>query len=235
MSYILDALKKAETQRHLGGVPSIHAAASGDNASLEAQPFWRRHLPWLITGLLGLALLSYVLWSQLWHHAEPVPAALVSAPTPAPAAVAPMEQPRPVPAQETPPPAAPTHAAPAVTAEKPVHVTPPTASAPTDTSKAETAASAAKPAAAPEASTPPAAPEDDPGTAQDLPASIQRELPPVSISGYIYARNPAERSALINKRLLHEGEIVAPDLVLEKLTPRGAILNYKGYRYRVPY
>ncbi len=70
---------------------------------------------------------------------------------------------------------------------------------------------------------------------QDLPAAIQRELPQVSINGYIYARNPADRSALINKKLLHEGENVAPDLVLEKLTPKDAVLNYKGYRYRVSY
>jgi len=248
MSYILDALKKAEAQRHLGGVPSIHAAASSDGATLEAQPFWRKHLPWLITGFLALALMIYVLWSQPWRHAEPAPVAVApaSASVAVPVTAAPTEQPRPAPVQETPPPAAPSHAAPAVTAEKPAHTAPPAAPAPIDTPKAETAASAAKPAptpAAPAATTPaastpptpPAAPEDEVGTAQDLPAAIQRELPPAAITGYIYARNPADRSALINKRLLHEGEIVSPDLVLEKLTPRGVIMNYKGYRYRVPY
>ena len=79
------------------------------------------------------------------------------------------------------------------------------------------------------------APEEEAGTIRDLPEAIQRELPPVTITGYLYARNPADRSALINKKLLHEGESVAPDLVLEKLTPKGAVLNYKGYHYRISY
>jgi general secretion pathway protein B len=35
--------------------------------------------------------------------------------------------------------------------------------------------------------------------------------------------------------LRHEGEEVAPGLVLEKLQPKGAVMNYKGYRYRVAY
>ena len=76
---------------------------------------------------------------------------------------------------------------------------------------------------------------EEAGTVQDLPAAIQRELPPVTITGYLYARNPADRSAVINKKLLHEGESIAPDLVLDKLTPKGAVLNYKGYRYRISY
>jgi general secretion pathway protein B len=77
--------------------------------------------------------------------------------------------------------------------------------------------------------------EEKIGTVQDLPANIQRELPQVSVNGYIYAKNPLDRSVLINKRLLHEGDTIAPDLLLEKMTPKGAILNFKGYRYRISF
>jgi general secretion pathway protein B len=50
----------------------------------------------------------------------------------------------------------------------------------------------------------------------------------------MYSPNPADRLVLIDKALRREGEEVAPGLVLEKLLPRAAVLNYRGYRYRVP-
>jgi general secretion pathway protein B len=60
-------------------------------------------------------------------------------------------------------------------------------------------------------------------------------LPKVSLGGYIYSPNPADRLVLVDKMLRHEGEEVAPGLVLEKLLPNAAVMNYKGFRYRVAY
>jgi general secretion pathway protein B len=243
MSYILDALKKAEAERHLGDVPSIHAAAPDAAAGLDEPPFWRKHLPWLITGFLVVLMLAYLSWSRPWSHVESAPVAAI-APPPAPIAAAPAPESAPV----TPP--APVHEtqAPAAPAEKPKTEkaasetkSPTLASSPTAKPEAPVAQSASSPSAAPSTSSTPATPstpttqdtqEDTVGTMQDLPAAIQRELPQVSVSGYIYARKPSERTALVNKKLLHEGETVAPDLVLERVTPKGAVLNYKGYRYR---
>lgn len=71
--------------------------------------------------------------------------------------------------------------------------------------------------------------------ARDLPEPIQRQIPPLAIGGYIYSKNPADRLLLIDKVLRHEGEELAPGLVLEKLQPKAAIFSFKGYRYRVPY
>ncbi|MNS93809.1 hypothetical protein D3C72_1280050 [compost metagenome] len=79
-----------------------------------------------------------------------------------------------------------------------------------------------------------AAEETVPGM-RDLPEPIQRQIPPVAIGGYIYSKNPADRLLLIDKVLRHEGEELAPGLVLEKLQPKAAIFSFKGYRYRVPY
>ena len=70
---------------------------------------------------------------------------------------------------------------------------------------------------------------------QELPAQIQREIPPITINGYLYASNPADRSVLINNRLRREGEQLADGLTLEKLLPSEMVLNYRGYRYRVSY
>jgi general secretion pathway protein B len=68
-----------------------------------------------------------------------------------------------------------------------------------------------------------------------LPEVIQREVPKVVFGGYIYSQNPADRLLLVDKTLRREGEEVAPGLVLERLLPTAAVMNYKGYRYRVPY
>lgn len=249
MSYILDALKKAEAERQIGDVPSIHAPAPGASVRTEEAPFVRRYLPWLITGLLAAAILAYLFWSHPWSHNEATPAVLVQAPIPAPAP-APV-QPAPAAVNETPAPvqAAPIAPAPQVAPvpEKPAHpakqavaaVEKPKAQEAKVVAPAATAAPVPPPAASPpetsSAATTTAPVQEEAGTVQDLPAAIQRELPPVTITGYLYARNPADRSAVINKKLLHEGESIAPDLVLDKLTPKGAVLNYKGYRYRISY
>ena len=70
---------------------------------------------------------------------------------------------------------------------------------------------------------------------RELPENIQRELPSLAITGYIYSSNPAERSMLINRALRHEGEEVAPGVTLEKMMPKSAVLSYRGYRYRITY
>ncbi|OEZ48765.1 hypothetical protein DUGA6_63010 [Duganella sp. HH105] len=82
---------------------------------------------------------------------------------------------------------------------------------------------------------PAAAPEEPVQNLRDLPEPIQRSIPHVTVGGYIYSKNPADRLLLIDKILRHEGEEVAPGLMLEKLQPREAVFSFKGYRYRVPY
>ena len=70
---------------------------------------------------------------------------------------------------------------------------------------------------------------------RELPEPIRQSVPPLVFGGYMYSKNPADRLLLIDKALRHEGEEVAPGLVLEKLLPKAAVMNYRGYRYRVPY
>jgi len=77
--------------------------------------------------------------------------------------------------------------------------------------------------------------EDNLRTLQQLPEAIQREVPRVSVGGYIYSPNPADRLLLVDKTLRREGEELAPGLVLERLMPKYAVMNYRGTRYRVGY
>jgi general secretion pathway protein B len=81
-----------------------------------------------------------------------------------------------------------------------------------------------------------AEPQEEPAQLRsELPEPIQRSIPTIAMGGYMYSKNPADRLLLIDKVLRHEGEEVAPGLVLEKLQPKAAVFTFKGYRYRVPY
>ena len=66
----------------------------------------------------------------------------------------------------------------------------------------------------------------------ELPASIQQELPAISISFHVYSRNPKERRVMINGAMVAQGEAVAPGLSLDEITPDGVILAYNGYHFR---
>ena len=218
MSYILEALKKAQAERQLGSAPTIHAlpiqAAAAPHAAAG-------RTPWLIAGACVALLVAgaAVMW---WRTpAQPAPAVLavqpVVAPPPVVVAAAPAPVPVPVPvarpapvAQPLPPKAAP------APAPAPAPVAPPKPPVPV----------AAAPAPAPEEQLP---------FMNQLPEPQRSEVPKVTFGGYMYSKNPADRLLLIDKVLRHEGEEVAPGLILEQLQPKAAVMNYRGTRYRVAY
>lgn len=230
MSYILEALKKSQAERQLGELPSIHApqVQLHDAAASGAS---RRAPVWLGLGGVTVAAAAALLLWQPWKAAATAPVATPAVlaqtvPAPVPAVVTPaVPAPAPVPVpvtQVTPVP-------PAATAA-PVHH-----ARPVPEPRQESPGQGAPPVPAATPVTPaPAAEESVPGM-RDLPEPIQRQIPPVAIGGYIYSKNPADRLLLIDKVLRHEGEELAPGLVLEKLQPKAAIFSFKGYRYRVPY
>jgi hypothetical protein len=66
----------------------------------------------------------------------------------------------------------------------------------------------------------------------DLPLSIQQEIPRMSISGYAYSSVPKDRSVGINDRVFQEGEYPALGLKLEQINPDSLIFSYKNYHFR---
>jgi general secretion pathway protein B len=66
-----------------------------------------------------------------------------------------------------------------------------------------------------------------------LPQSLRQRLPELSISFLAYSQKPSERIVSINGRILREGQTIADDLTLEKITSAGAVLNYRGDRFRL--
>ncbi|MGX4644288.1 general secretion pathway protein GspB [Massilia sp. SYSU DXS3249] len=267
MSYILEALKKAQAERQLGHAPDIHTPAPV-HVPASAAPANRKPL-WI--GLGAGALIAAVAAGLAWRGNTPAPgqpAVLAQAGSGLPAAatqapVAPV-----VPAPETQPESTPAAPAPVprnepVAAPAPAPAVPKAAPAPTPAVSKPAPTPAPRPAAAPPVvAVPEAAPqavylpapaparaaesapvvrapdpvaEENLRTLQQLPEALQREVPKVAVGGYIYSPNPADRLLLVDKMLRREGEELAPGLVLERLMPKYAVMNYRGTRYRVAY
>jgi general secretion pathway protein B len=253
MSYILEALKKAQAERQLGSAPTIHAP------TVHAIPAGRANRTPVVIGIaagvLVLAAAALFTWRQ--QIAAPVPAPAPQGGAAPVANGAPQPVAAPVPAIAPPPveSAAPSAPAPQVALlgdPEPAHKAAPVPARPKAPALASPAATpvqrtvpaaehgdvvAARPTAAVPAPAvpPPVAAEEAYRMLGELPEPVRRELPKVAVGGYIYSPNPAERLLLIDKVLRREGEEVAPGLVLEKLLPKAALMNYKGFRYRVPY
>jgi general secretion pathway protein B len=65
----------------------------------------------------------------------------------------------------------------------------------------------------------------------DLPDAVRTQLPVLKIAGATYSANPMHRMAIVNGQVLHEGDVAAPGLMLEKIEPTRTIWSFKGYRY----
>jgi len=261
MSYILEALKKAQAERQLGNAPTIHAPQAAPVAPAGAAASRKPLFIGLGAGALVVAAGAVFLWRAAPVQApagqvaalpavtgaaagspatvsapaaSPAAAAFVAtAPAPtAPAASSTLEVSAPPPPPRAEAPRVAQARPPAPAAHGPAHVPAAAlaAAAPTPVPTPVPAQAASAPARTP---APVPAPEDSLPFLQQLPEAVQREVPRVAFGGYMYSANPADRLLLVDKSLRHEGEEVAPGLVLEKLLPRAAVMNYRGMRYRV--
>lgn len=244
MSYILEALKKAQAERQLGDAPTIHAPQAA-----QAAPAGTTARKPLLLGL-GAGALVVAAGVLLFWRAGPAPAPVAApATTATPSAPAAPVAKAPPPASATldvsappAPPAAPSAAQSAAPSAAPVSAPAAPTQAPAAPAATRTVPPAPPPAvaqpaprAAAPAPTPVSAPEDSLPFLQQLPEPLRSEVPRVAFGGYMYSANPADRLLIVDKVLRREGEEVAPGLVLEKLLPKTAVMNYRGTRYRVPY
>ncbi len=241
MSYILEALRRAEAdrERERGQVPGLHAQplSVGGTASPAGR---RRWLPWAGGGLLLLAGVGVGTWLAGGAHdaAPPLPP---PAPAPVAATPPPVEPATAVvgtPPQTLPPPGSEPGRLPPVGAASPyLPPMPPPGTV--------TAAPAPRPAvpstsAAPVATASPARPAAAGATdapvprVAELPDGVRRELPTLAIGGSVYSDDPASRLVIVNGEVQHEGAKLTKDLVLEQIRPRELVLRFKGQRYRQP-
>jgi general secretion pathway protein B len=195
MSYILDALRRAEAdrEREKSAVPGLHSQprpATPADALRAPAPLALR------AG--GAALVVVVLGGAAWWALRGTGAGAPAAP--------------PVPVAQAP--------APRVVAAPPEVVRLP------EPAPALTAAPVAASVVAPAASRAPA------------PAAM---LPPVPADlrlvagGSIWSDTPSSRMLILNGQVFHEGEHPAPDVTLEKIGPKSAVLVVRGARYLLTY
>lgn len=225
MSLILDALRKADAERERGLVPGLNAQPVLPE-SVDA-PSRRGTRPWLwaVVGIgVGLiaAAAAFVLVGEDDRPAVGRPSS-AQAVAPLSAAASSASAPETRPASAIPLPAA----EPAPWDRPAGRETRTSEPASTDSSSAAPRGDGA-PQEVAVLTAPPV-----PVSNADLPAHIRSQLPALNLGGSMFSSNPANRSLIVNGRLLREKDQLTPDLVLEEIKPRAAVFGFKGYRFEV--
>ena len=253
MSYIYEALKRAEDERQQGAVT---VRPAGQPLSFVTRP------PWWVWGVLAALIANVALLVALTFSRAPsrAPAAVVAA---VPLADSPVkaEPPRALetPARRGEPRSAPSSAA-AVVPNRPV-VTPPaeprTVPRPIATSRVEPPAAPAAPvitrvvppaAAPPPSVTEPPPPRERtttvvtpsaPVAVTPVPAvaapdsATSNGAPDLVLQVLVYSDIPSQRMVFVNGRRYVEGDPIDVETTLERITPDGAVVNRLGQRFTI--
>ena len=235
MSYILDALRKADAERERGQVPDLHAQPVLRGSASAEPPAGARPWIWTAAGA-GIVALATLAWALLGRDAprEPAPAAVVAVAAPGVVGVATPSTAAPAPTAAATTPNAPT---------APVAAAAPVAMAPAPPLVVRPAPEPSRPVARKPALAQPAAkvgpvasaPEARIYAPGELPDDIRRELPTLAIGGAMYSENPANRMLIINGQVFHERDKLTPTLTLVQIKLKAAVLEFKGYRYSISY
>jgi general secretion pathway protein B len=248
MSYILEALKKAEHQREIGHVPGIGSAH--ESAGIAGAGRW----VWMLLAvlLLNAVLLAFALWPESASKSRPV-----SAPGPTDTAARPQASlpPSPEPVLEwgeevhqplQPPQPRVSRDMPEMMSPPPVPLTPlrplPPASESPGRDVVEATEFADPVVAEPQVAKfvpPPVAATVSVGD-NNLPVwpQVSDQLfrainSALHLDVHVYSDQPHERFVLINMRKLHEGEQLQEGPMLDAITPDGVILSFRGQRFRM--
>ena len=225
MSYILDALKRAESERERGTVPGLHSQSVPLRRPVAGTRALAKPLG-LVAVALGLVLVGVLAWRSLGPMAfDSNPGLTIRSPIASPgmsaviAALPTASSTMTLPQLAPPVTAASTGQAPALVASLKPEPPPEPKRQTTTTAVVDTTA--------------PASPRIMP--INELPADIRQTLPKVIISGSTYSDNQALRMLIINGEVFREGEKAGPDLQLEQIRVKSAVLNFKGLRYSIAY
>ena len=222
MSYILDALQRADAERARGTVPTLNARPLSGPATQQRLATPQR--VGLAAAALAVALVGAALVWWKWGSAPPQTAVQQAVVVAAPAAV-----------QVAPPVALPVAVPPTAPAAKSPVVVKEPAPRPAQAKPSATASAAAPTAPAP---APASAPASTPAATPvpllaELPEATRRQIPALAISGAVYSENPAQRLLLVNGQVLNQGSEVAPDLKVLEIRSNSSEFVFRGTRFRV--
>ena len=240
MSYILDALRRADAERQRGAVPGLHAQpgpAGLAHAGPDRLTASRRR--WWLGGLLAAAALVLAGGASLrWTRVAPSGPSL-AAPvdsTPAAAALPPVAA---APAQNAPPPVAQPALQPA---PRPLPQAAPQRAEPAPAVRPTARSALPVIPLAPVVAAPPAAARAASGAAAtslrlptlaELPEATRRELPALAVGGAMYADQASARIVILNGQVVHEGDRLAPDLLVQQIRLKSVVLNFKGQPFEI--
>ncbi len=222
MSYILDALKKSEQQRGNGKIPDVQTVHSSNlNYRDEKKAYW----PYFLIAAILLNLIAIV-----YFILDKEPKSDISASNVENAVKIAEEKNtqgnistlKVAPNSET--------NIPVRTSEKPDTINTPLISPPVQEKPANTKTKEQE-------ISPPVKTAENNSSENileyyDLPESLSRQIPTITVSAHIYSSNPLQRSIVINNNFLEEGDHVLDDLILQEITMDGAIFEFNGTRFR---
>lgn len=232
MSYILDALRKSETERRQGKVPDL-----GQQVQLIHRPRKKGISPgvWVALALvINAAVLAVIFWPG--HIADQTVAAAPSVPEkteePVSETVTPVKTQSEIVASEVVPnaeqepeaPEAPV-ADPAVSESGRNDLSEPVREQATIIVPSSVTADEAGLAPEPEFT------ERVPHLVE-LPLSFQKSIPDLTFNSHIYASDPSSRRVMINDHYLRTGDRF-DGLLVERITEEGVVLSRQGQRFRV--
>jgi general secretion pathway protein B len=214
MSYILDALNRADTERERAAAPSLHSRHTMPEAlpAVASASFLRAWRVLEVVAIGGFAVLGWWWWQgnsqapQMAAQNSPVLAVPPAAPTPV--VIAPVAQ---------------LQASAAAPMPMLAAVSLPASSVP---NRPAPQAKQALPAAAPLASVP---------LLSDLPESLRSQLPKLTITGVVFSEQAAQRLLLVNNLVLNEGTELSKELRLERIQPHSSEFSFRGTRFRLPH
>jgi general secretion pathway protein B len=257
MSFILDALKKSESDRQRQNGPALFEVR-------VAPPRTRLPLWAIAIAVLLVVNLGVVMWMLLRHqgHASSTPGS-----EPVTAASAPVSPTgNPVPMVATSAPATSTGAPAALAASGTAVGNAANTAAASNGAASTTANSAAAPATAPTATssgpgTVNGAPdstnaedyapaEEQPASGlgnhvrratasgvplyQDVSATLGSHVPQLRLDLHVFAARPQDRFVMINMHKLREGDTLPEGVHVDSITPEGAVLSYSGSKFLLP-
>jgi general secretion pathway protein B len=62
---------------------------------------------------------------------------------------------------------------------------------------------------------------------------VRQRLPAIIISAHVYSKNPRQRSIVVNNDFMEEGEYFLDGIILDEITPDGAIFLYRDMKFHM--
>lgn len=222
MSYILDALRRADAERQRGQAPGLQQVTH--EAPRPAPAAGTGWMGWAVALLAFLALLAAG-GAAVWWWLQPGPTAPPPPGMPIAAAPAPASSVIPVtpvtPVMPTVPPAA---SSPPSRPPR-VAVPPPPPPAPKVTVKAPPPKPSAPASAAP-------APR--PVLASALPEPLRGAVQRLQVGGVVHSQERSQSFVMVGGQIAHEGDTLAPGIVLERIGPRSLLLRVADQAVELP-